>query len=48
MVFLARADGSDEFIKHLEKSYQAETGIAPTIYRVEAADGTQIVPMEST
>lgn len=44
MVFLARADGSDEFIKHLEKSYQAETGIAPTIYQVETADGAQVVP----
>ncbi len=46
MVFLARADGSDAFIKHLEQHYQAETGIAPTIYRVETADGAQVVPVE--
>lgn len=48
MVFLTRADGSDEFIKHLEKSYQAETGIAPTIYRVEAADGAQVIPVKAS
>jgi galactokinase len=47
MVFLARADGCDAFIKHLEKSYHDETGIAPTIYRVEAADGAQVVPVEA-
>jgi galactokinase len=45
MVFLARADGCDAFIKHLEESYHHETGLAPTIYRVEAADGAEVVPV---
>lgn len=46
MVFLARADGSDAFISHLEQHYQAETDITPTIYRVETADGAQVIPVE--
>jgi galactokinase len=46
MIFLVRADGCDAFIEHLDRRYQAQTGIMPRIYRVEAADGAQVIPAE--
>ncbi|MBN1312136.1 MAG: galactokinase [Anaerolineae bacterium] len=43
MVFLAKTEGCDAFIEHLEQRYQAEVAIEPTIHRVETADGAQVV-----
>ncbi|MBN1426731.1 MAG: galactokinase [Anaerolineae bacterium] len=43
MIFLAKADSCDAFIEHLDQHYQAQAGLTPTIYRVEAADGAQVI-----
>lgn len=43
MVFLARRDDCQEFIDYLAQTYQRDTGLTPTLYQMQAADGAQVV-----
>ncbi len=46
MIFLARDDGADEFMKYLSRRYTGATGQQPVLYRLQASDGAQVVELE--
>jgi galactokinase len=46
ILFLARADGVEDFIQTVDKRYHEATGLNPTFYQFTAADGTQVVSVQ--
>lgn len=46
MVFLAEAEGADSFIEHTSRRYLDATGITPSIYKLQTADGVQVIPFK--
>jgi galactokinase len=46
MIFLAQADGADAFMRHLSRRYAGATGQQPVVYKLQAADGAQVVELE--
>ncbi len=46
MIFLVEADGSDDFITYTAQRYTEKTGCTPSLYRMRAADGAQVVPFK--
>jgi galactokinase len=45
MVFLAEADGSQDFMEYLSLRYSEATGHTPDIYALKPADGAQVFPL---
>ena len=47
MVYLVKAEGSDDFADFLSRRYHKDTGITPTIYTMQAAEGAEVIAVES-